>query len=264
MATPSPTPSTTEYANVPTICHALTAPAVAAMAVRSRTRAEASLTTLALENSQKPRGKAEEADKVAGFAVGADDYLTKPFSLRELTVRVKAILRRVDRIQGVGQQPTGPVERNGMMIDAARRRVEVDGEEIGLTPLEFEILYTLARDPGVVHEPRRADGSGVGLPRLRRRPGRRFPRRADPSQARRGRQRAAVHPNGPRCRLRVQGVIGVAMRPLEKLPSIRAKLGSVIVLAVAMTLLISYVVIGFALRNSPRDSEAIDALALAR
>jgi signal transduction histidine kinase len=56
----------------------------------------------------------------------------------------------------------------------------------------------------------------------------------------------------------------VAMRPLEKLPSIRAKLGSVIVLAVAMTLLINYLVIGFALRNSPKDSEAIDALAIAR
>ena len=94
--------------------------------------------------------RTEEADKVAGFAVGADDYLTKPFSLRELTVRVKAILRRVDRIQGVGQQPTGPIERHGMMIDDARRRVEVDGEEIGLTPLEFEILLALARDPGVV------------------------------------------------------------------------------------------------------------------
>jgi len=94
--------------------------------------------------------RTEEADKVAGFAVGADDYLTKPFSLRELTVRVKAILRRVDRIRGVGQQPTGPIERHGMMIDDARRRIEVDGEEVGLTPLEFEILLSLARDPGVV------------------------------------------------------------------------------------------------------------------
>ena len=94
--------------------------------------------------------KAEEADKVAGFAVGADDYLTKPFSLRELTIRVKAILRRVDRIKGVGQQPTGPIDRHGMVIDDARRRVDVDGEEIALTPLEFEILLSLARDPGVV------------------------------------------------------------------------------------------------------------------
>jgi DNA-binding response OmpR family regulator len=93
--------------------------------------------------------RTEEADKVAGFAVGADDYLTKPFSLRELTVRVKAILRRVDRIKGAAE-PVGAIERNGMMIDAARRRVEVDGAEIALTPLEFEILLTLARDPGVV------------------------------------------------------------------------------------------------------------------
>jgi DNA-binding response OmpR family regulator len=94
--------------------------------------------------------KTEEADKVAGFAVGADDYLTKPFSLRELTVRVRAILRRVERIRGVANQPSGPIERHGMIIDAARRRVEVDGEEVGLTPLEFEILMSLARDPGVV------------------------------------------------------------------------------------------------------------------
>ena len=92
----------------------------------------------------------EEPDRVVGLEVGADDYLTKPFSLRELTVRVKAILRRVDRIRGIGQQPTGPIERHGMMIDDARRRIEVDGEEIGLTPLEFEILLALARDPGVV------------------------------------------------------------------------------------------------------------------
>ena len=63
--------------------------------------------------------KTEEADKVAGFAVGADDYLTKPFSLRELAVRVKAILRRVDRIEGVGSQDAGPIERHGL-IDRRR------------------------------------------------------------------------------------------------------------------------------------------------
>ena len=94
--------------------------------------------------------RAEEADKVAGFAVGADDYLTKPFSLRELAVRVKAILRRVERIRGVADHPAGPIDRHGMKIDPSRRRVEVDGEEVSLTPLEFEILVTLARDPGVV------------------------------------------------------------------------------------------------------------------
>jgi DNA-binding response OmpR family regulator len=94
--------------------------------------------------------RAEEADTVAGFAVGADDYLTKPFSLRELAVRVKAILRRIDRIQGSSTREDGPIERLGLQVDPQRRRVAVDGEEIALTPLEFEILLALAREPGVV------------------------------------------------------------------------------------------------------------------
>jgi DNA-binding response OmpR family regulator len=93
--------------------------------------------------------RTEEADKVAGFAVGADDYLTKPFSLRELTGRVEAILRRMDRIGGAAE-PEAPIELDGLTLDPARRRVTVDGEEIGLTPLEFEILHVLAREPGVV------------------------------------------------------------------------------------------------------------------
>ena len=92
--------------------------------------------------------RTEEADKVAGFAVGADDYLTKPFSLRELAVRVRAILRRSER---AAQATSGETLRLGALsIDAARRRVYVDGTEVQLTPLEFEILLTLARDPGVV------------------------------------------------------------------------------------------------------------------
>jgi DNA-binding response OmpR family regulator len=92
--------------------------------------------------------RTEEADKVAGFAVGADDYLTKPFSLRELAVRVRAILRRVERI--ATPPSTEPLVRGGLALDPARRRVTVDGEDVQLTPLEFEILHTLALDPGVV------------------------------------------------------------------------------------------------------------------
>jgi DNA-binding response OmpR family regulator len=92
--------------------------------------------------------RTEEADKVAGFAVGADDYLTKPFSLRELTVRVRAILRRVERI--TSPPATEPIDHAGLSVDPARRKVSVDGEEVQLTPLEFEILLALAREPGVV------------------------------------------------------------------------------------------------------------------
>jgi DNA-binding response OmpR family regulator len=92
--------------------------------------------------------RTEEADKVAGFAVGADDYLTKPFSLRELVVRVRAILRRMERIGALTTDE--PIDRAGLAIDQARRTASVDGADIQLTPLEFEILLTLARTPGVV------------------------------------------------------------------------------------------------------------------
>jgi DNA-binding response OmpR family regulator len=92
--------------------------------------------------------RTEETDKVAGFAVGADDYLTKPFSLRELAVRVRAILRRMENIRRA--KASGPIDHDGLTIDPQRRRAVLDGEEVQLTPLEFEILVTLARDPGVV------------------------------------------------------------------------------------------------------------------
>jgi DNA-binding response OmpR family regulator len=92
--------------------------------------------------------RTDEADKVAGFAVGADDYLTKPFSMRELTARVRAILRRMDRIREMSA--TEPVVRFDLTVDAARRRVLRGEEEVALTPLEFEILLTLCRSPGVV------------------------------------------------------------------------------------------------------------------
>src|SRR5437773_5029318 len=92
--------------------------------------------------------RTEEADKVAGFAVGADDYLTKPFSLRELVVRIKAILRRRERMDSTAAQVH--MDRGPLSIDPDRRRVAVDGAEVPLTPLEFDILFALARAPGVV------------------------------------------------------------------------------------------------------------------
>jgi DNA-binding response OmpR family regulator len=92
--------------------------------------------------------RTDEADKVAGFAVGADDYLTKPFSMRELTARVRAIIRRMERIEDM--TPSDSVVRFDLTVDASRRRVLKGSEEVPLTPLEFEILLTLARSPGVV------------------------------------------------------------------------------------------------------------------
>ncbi len=87
-------------------------------------------------------------DRIRGLDAGADDYLTKPFSMRELTARVRAIIRRMERIQQLS--PSDTVTRFDLTVDAARRRVFQGDEEITLTPLEFEILLTLARSPGVV------------------------------------------------------------------------------------------------------------------
>lgn len=95
--------------------------------------------------------RTDEADKIAGFAVGADDYLTKPFSMRELTYRIRAILRRAERSRG-GDDAGEVVERPPLTIDPARRRVATGGTDVTLTPIEFDILLTLAREPGVVYE----------------------------------------------------------------------------------------------------------------
>lgn len=92
--------------------------------------------------------RTEEADKVAGFAVGADDYLTKPFSLRELAMRVRAILRRVERVRT--QPAAEAIVIGDVTVDPARRHATLHGEDLGLTPLEFDILEKLIRDPGVV------------------------------------------------------------------------------------------------------------------
>jgi DNA-binding response OmpR family regulator len=90
----------------------------------------------------------EETDLLVGLAVGADDYLTKPFSPRELAARVHALLRRVDRSPG---GPDGsPIRLGDLEIDRAGRRVRRAGVEAHLTPTEFDLLVELARRPGTV------------------------------------------------------------------------------------------------------------------
>jgi DNA-binding response OmpR family regulator len=92
--------------------------------------------------------KGSETDKVAGLEVGADDYITKPFSMREFRSRVKAALRR-SRMAGEAL-PEEPIASGELTIDFERRMVTLGGEEIRVTYVEFEILGALARSPGRV------------------------------------------------------------------------------------------------------------------
>jgi DNA-binding response OmpR family regulator len=91
--------------------------------------------------------KSEEFDKVLGLEVGADDYLTKPFSIREFIARVKAIFRRVDAIQK-DTDIESDLNFGDLAIEVANRKVLLRGERIELTPKEFDLLYLLASHPG--------------------------------------------------------------------------------------------------------------------
>jgi len=94
----------------------------------------------------------DEADVLVGLAVGADDYLTKPFSMRELVARVAALLRRVERARELAERDRsrGPLRVGGLVVERAGRRVVRDGAEVHLTPIEFDLLVALASAPGEV------------------------------------------------------------------------------------------------------------------
>jgi DNA-binding response OmpR family regulator len=91
----------------------------------------------------------DELDKVLGLELGADDYITKPFSIREFRSRVRALLRRA-AIPSAERTAEETIERDGLHIDVARRDVEVAGQPVQLTYVEFELLRTLAARPGRV------------------------------------------------------------------------------------------------------------------
>jgi DNA-binding response OmpR family regulator len=95
--------------------------------------------------------KSSETDRVVGLEMGADDYVTKPFSVRELMARVKAIFRRTDSLKsGQSDRRPSPLSVKDLSIDPERRRVTLEGEDIDLTAKEFDLLYHFALHPGIV------------------------------------------------------------------------------------------------------------------
>jgi len=120
-------------------------PQIDGLEVCRRLRAKSSVPIIMLT------AKAEEIDKVLGLELGADDYITKPFSLREFRSRVKAALRRAGMAQR--HDPTGdeePLEVLDLRIDFAKRTIRIRGEDVQATFVEFEILGALATNPGRV------------------------------------------------------------------------------------------------------------------
>ncbi|MGC7097314.1 response regulator transcription factor [Amycolatopsis lurida] len=94
--------------------------------------------------------RADEVDRVVGLEIGADDYVSKPFGVREVIARMRAVLRRVRP-----PEQTGPVEADSyaggrLVIDRRARRVHLDGAELGLPPKEYDLLSFLAEEPGAV------------------------------------------------------------------------------------------------------------------
>lgn len=93
--------------------------------------------------------KSEEIDRVLGLEVGADDYITKPFSIREFIARVKAIFRRTKLIQeSMSDEVSSELEFDALKIDVEKRKVQVDNRKIELSPKEFELLVLMASHPG--------------------------------------------------------------------------------------------------------------------
>lgn len=94
--------------------------------------------------------RVEETDVLVGLGVGADDYVTKPFRVREVVARVQALLRRVERAAELANTPEALVHVGDVRLDRGARRVHIGAQEVHLTPLEFDLLAALADQPGTV------------------------------------------------------------------------------------------------------------------
>ena len=92
----------------------------------------------------------DESDIIVGLGVGADDYLTKPFRMREVVARVRALLRRVERAAELGRPDETITHLDGLTLDERTRRCTIDGHAVHLTPTEFDLLALLFREPGAV------------------------------------------------------------------------------------------------------------------
>jgi DNA-binding response OmpR family regulator len=119
-------------------------PKVDGLEVCKRLRADSNVPIIMLT------ARGEELDKVLGLELGADDYITKPFSIREFRSRVRALLRRASLARDGGSRDAEVIESGELRIDPGRRTVELAGEPVQLTYVEFELLRTLAAEPGRV------------------------------------------------------------------------------------------------------------------
>jgi two-component system OmpR family response regulator len=94
--------------------------------------------------------KADETDKIVGLEIGADDYMTKPFSIRELLARVRAMLRRVKMVEAPSSAGPASIKNGDITIEIARHRASLAGKELELSPKEFDLLAFLSRNKGLV------------------------------------------------------------------------------------------------------------------
>jgi two-component system OmpR family response regulator/two-component system alkaline phosphatase synthesis response regulator PhoP len=141
--------------------------------------------------------RGDELDKVLGLELGADDYITKPFSIREFRSRVRALLRRAVTPH-LSREREDLIERGELRIDVPRRSVEVRGEPVQLTFIEFELLAVLASNPGVVFSRREL------LERLRGSADYREPRTID-VHVRHLREKIESDPSNPELILTIRG-----------------------------------------------------------
>jgi two-component system, OmpR family, response regulator len=141
----------------------------------------------------------DELDKVIGLELGADDYITKPFSIREFRSRVRALLRRASALQAPVPSGEERIERDGLVIDVPRRTVAVRGADVQLTYVEFELLRALAASPGRVFSRR------MLLESLWKSADYRDPRTID-VHVRHLREKLEVEPRSPEYILTVRGV----------------------------------------------------------